>query len=121
VGIGADMARTLLRRWYQLPLLDVWHTALLVAYVMYLVKESIEGCGKHTDMLCMATHHPVRISRDETAELEKVFADYAYSVEPMQLRSLFRATPPERSGDIRICQERLARIMETVASRASKH
>jgi hypothetical protein len=120
VGIGASLAKTLLRRWYQLPLLDVWQTTLLASYVMYLVKESIDGCGKHTDLVCLNYKTGlVHIDRKDTVALENIFADYAYAVEPKYLRSVLNAPPPNHVGSLAGCRRKLRRIIDAVAARTS--
>jgi hypothetical protein len=50
VGIGSTFANILLKRLWPQTWVDRKTAALIVAYVMFHVKESVEGCGKFTDI-----------------------------------------------------------------------
>jgi 20S proteasome alpha/beta subunit len=86
VGGGAEVAYTLLERLYKLPLPDVRGAALLAAYVMFHVKESIEGCGKSTDIAAVGSGQYMSLSRADAASLERAMREYCYSAEPFALR-----------------------------------
>jgi hypothetical protein len=85
---------------------------------MYLVKESIDGCGKHTDVICLHQQMGVfHFFREETAALERVFAEYAYKVEPIHLRSLLSAPAPTGAGSLAACRRKLKNIVDAVTAR----
>ncbi len=48
----------------------------LVAFVMYEVKASIEGCGLGTDILYTWQHVPTYVGDDEVQQMEEAFRDY---------------------------------------------
>lgn len=60
VGVGAMHARTLLGRFYSRFHFDLARAVLLAAYVLFHVKESVDGCGKRTgDPLCLREEYSV--------------------------------------------------------------
>lgn len=75
VGIGAFAARALLGRLHRR--MDTFSTALLAAYVTYQVKETIEGCGKQTDISYIRGNECHSMIPRNLAELELAFDDYA--------------------------------------------
>jgi hypothetical protein len=96
VGIGTIVADQLLGRYYQAPILDVYGVLLLASYVMYHVKDSVEGCGKATDMLGFKDGVFFSLRRDETAALEEAMGQYSRNFEPMMLRRLTAADTAEQ-------------------------
>jgi hypothetical protein len=109
VGVGEVLARTFLQRFFQMPMLDVWETVLLASYVMYLVKESVDGCGGQTDMMCLYHKHPsfVLVSRQQTKEIERIFSDYCCGVEPANFRSVIGAAKANRGVKASVVRRRL--------------
>ena len=74
VGLGAATAKALLSKFYvRLP---VAMAINLVAFVMYEVKASIEGCGLGTDILYTWQHVPTYIPDSEIQEMEEAFRNY---------------------------------------------
>lgn len=76
VGVGASTAESLLKKFYvaRLPL----KVAIsLAAYVVYQVKNSVEGCGFATDVLFTQAHTPpCRVSEQTLKEMEDAFAKF---------------------------------------------
>jgi hypothetical protein len=99
-----------------MPLLDVWETILLASYVMYLVKNFVDGCGGDTDMFCLREGSPafIKLNRNETASLERIFADYCCKVEPAQFRSVIDATMPNHAINSAVCRKRLTKQMDAI-------
>jgi hypothetical protein len=95
VGIGADMALTILGRCYRLPILDVPHSVLLAAYVMAQVKDSIEGCGKATDIYYVRRNASGYVPRQHTEELERAMGSYVSYAEPWALREIIGESWPD--------------------------
>jgi 20S proteasome alpha/beta subunit len=74
VGVGAATAKALLSKFYvRLP---VAMAINLVAFVMYEVKASIEGCGLGTDILYTSGHVMTYLPDEEVREMEDAFRDY---------------------------------------------
>ena len=119
VGVGSALANTLLQRFYQLDVLDVWDTMLLAAYVMNLVKESVDGCGKHTDIGFLAHESPrqVRLTRVESDALERVFEEYSNTVEARHFRDLCGAPMPRRPGSVSASRRRLKQLVRQFQER----
>ena len=90
IGIGGAFAQTLLDRFYHLPALNTW----LVAYVMFQVKESVDGCGKKTDICCVRNGTFAVIPRPRTEALEAVMREHVFPLEPLVFRHLVGASPP---------------------------
>ena len=78
VGVGASTAESLLKKFYvaRLPL----KVAIsLAAYVVYQVKNSVEGCGFGTDVLFTQAHTPpCRVSGQTLKEMEDAFAKFRF-------------------------------------------
>ncbi|MFZ1008303.1 MAG: hypothetical protein WAN65_15790 [Candidatus Sulfotelmatobacter sp.] len=78
VGVGASTAESLLKKFYvqRLPL----KVAIsLAAYVVYQVKNSVEGCGFATDILFTQPHTPpCRVSEHTLKEMEDGFAKFRF-------------------------------------------
>jgi hypothetical protein len=78
VGVGASTAESLLKKFYvaRLPL----KVAIsLAAYVVYQVKNSVEGCGFETDVLFTQAHTPpYRVSPYTLKEMEDAFARFRF-------------------------------------------
>ncbi len=89
VGIGSDLALSILGRMYRLPMLDVPNTILLAAYVMAQVKASKDGCGLETDIYCLrGTRGMNRVRREDAAMLESAMSDYIDTSEPSSFREV---------------------------------
>jgi hypothetical protein len=73
-GIGSVYANSLLGRLF-LPMwpMDVRVAALLAAYVVHEVKLLIDGCGKHTDLVCVGPYHRHAIPRAQVEDMEGLF------------------------------------------------
>jgi hypothetical protein len=90
VGAGEMYAKILMNRIYSE--MDSDATALLAAYVIFQVKESVDGCGRETDIVTLRTKGPSFTDRDEIRALEEVFREYARfegSILTQTLRSVF--------------------------------
>ena len=118
IEAGSTLARTLLGRFYRLPLLDVWQTVLLATYVMYQVKESVDGCGKRTDICCLMGGQSVgmvSIPRRQAEELERAIVDYCDVVDVEQFRWVVGDTT-EPGGKRTAVRKRLAKLMAEVSA-----
>jgi hypothetical protein len=74
VGIGAPTAKALLNTLYtRIPVLSAIN---LAAYVMYHVKETVEGCGLGTDILYTWKSTPRFIKHEEIRSMEIMFREY---------------------------------------------
>jgi 20S proteasome alpha/beta subunit len=76
VGVGASAAESLLNKFYvtNLPLKVA---IVLAAYVIYEVKNSVEGCGFETDVMFTQTNQPPsRISPSPLKEMEDAFVKF---------------------------------------------
>jgi hypothetical protein len=75
VGVGAELAKTLLQRLYpKSPTSDV--VEALVAYVTFQVKESIPYCGKETTIVRLQTNRADFGSKKRTRAMEELFRAY---------------------------------------------
>ena len=114
IGAGEIVAMPLLQRFYQLPLPDVRSAILLAAYVMYHVKETIEGCGKSTDISGIHKGNYFDLRRAETKALEAAAGDYAAWVEPMMLRKLTSSDTEKQRGAASRAQRQLRRLIKAI-------
>lgn len=116
IGIGAMLAHTLLARLYRLPMLSVWETAMLASYVMYHVKDAIDGCGKSTDITIVGRHGQVWLRRQETELLEQAMREYSFDAEPEQFRWTLGADAPKRAATFGRSRRKLKRLVEKMRS-----
>jgi hypothetical protein len=116
------LADTLLSRHYLSPRLDVRHTILLASYIMAMVKESIDGCGGETDIICLTrgSSGHISLSRTEAATLERAWRDYACSVEPALLRSAMSARPAQQSGTVGRTKRTLGHLLDKIMTRRAE-
>ena len=76
VGVGASTAESLLKKFYvsRLPLKVA---ITLAAFVVYQVKNSVEGCGFETDILFTQMHTPpCRVSEPTLHKMDEAFAKF---------------------------------------------
>jgi hypothetical protein len=74
VGAGAMYARILFNRLCRFT--DTTSAMLLAAYVVFHVKECIDGCGNETDIVILKNNGARYISRDNCIALEALFKKY---------------------------------------------
>jgi 20S proteasome alpha/beta subunit len=75
VGVGAELAKTLLQRLYpRFPTLDV--AEALAAYVAFQVKELIPGCGKDTTIVRLENDFSAYGNVERTRAMEDLFKSY---------------------------------------------
>jgi hypothetical protein len=93
IGQGAMYARILMGRLHPvMHPLDVDAAKLLAAYVVYQVKECIDGCGKRTQLACIKGDEPHYVHPDDLDEVDKLFAKYS-ATEAEILRYVFNGAP----------------------------
>jgi len=83
IGIGSGHASNLLHRLWKHDSLDVVSTAILAAFVVFHVKDYVDGCGNYTDLIAIRHAKPYRLTRDQTAKLESVFARMSRQTESL--------------------------------------
>jgi hypothetical protein len=77
VGIGASYAKILLSRFYPPAPPNLALATLIAAYVIFNVKETIDGCGKGTSIFSTTESLPSLLGGREIRALEEVFRKYA--------------------------------------------
>lgn len=77
-GSGAPQAALVLGRTF-IPNLPLERAALLAAYAVYVVKESVEGCGKNTDVYMLRDGCCHRFWHWDQEELDRQFKRYSDS------------------------------------------
>ena len=75
VGVGATTANALLNKFY-VPAMPIEIAVSLAAYVVYQVKQSVDGVGFETDMFAIINHAPSPIGDDEISGMETHFRAY---------------------------------------------
>lgn len=73
VGIGSSFAMNLLKSLWPQAWVDRKTAALIVSYVMFQVKESVEGCGKFTDIVVLNDGERYFVPGQLGLELEALF------------------------------------------------
>jgi hypothetical protein len=92
VGVGAGHAINLLGRLWRSSELDVISTAILAAYVVFHVKEYVDGCGLFTDVTAIQNNGCFYLTRDQVSGLEKSFRSLSENIEGMVIDYLFGKT-----------------------------
>jgi len=87
VGAGEMYARALLNKLY-FPVMDARSMVVLALYVIYMVKEIIEECGKDTTVWCLQADGLMTIPHANSAKVEALFAQHS-TVEARILHHLF--------------------------------
>jgi 20S proteasome alpha/beta subunit len=77
VGVGATFANQLLKRLWPQTWVDRKTAALLVAFIMFHVKESVENCGKLTDVVVMHNGTRTYMPWELRSGLEAIFFRYS--------------------------------------------
>jgi len=90
IGAGAMDARILFNRIF----LSMWPLSmrsamLLAAYVVFNVKECVDGCGKDTDIVVITRDQVIVVGRDKINAMELVFRS-CLTVEANMLRAVFQ-------------------------------
>lgn len=75
VGVGGLIADIVLARAF-IPDLPLKRAALLAAYAIYCVKESVEGCGKNTEVCFLRDGECWSFWRWDQTELDRLFGQY---------------------------------------------
>jgi hypothetical protein len=73
VGIGESYASVQLRRFW-IPM-DTIRAASLAAYITYQIKNSVDGCGKETQIVTIKEGHAAYLSQDNITLLEHAFEE----------------------------------------------
>lgn len=89
VGIGAYHAKTLLGKFGKLYQLSVQTVAAIAAYIVYDVKEHIDGCGRFTDVRYIQDHQIQIVPRPLVEAMEDAFRLHANECVPGSLQYLF--------------------------------
>jgi hypothetical protein len=110
VGIGAMYAQILLSRFHAKA--DSRTTALLAAYVIFQVKESIDGCGRDTDIFVLRRGTPFFLDRQRVRALEELFREYSKVESRILIHALGGSPPPELGG--RSVFESVERVREAI-------
>lgn len=77
IGIGEMHARVLLGQlWHDEA--DATSIALLAAYVIFQVKQNVEGCGHDTDIWVLRGDRSYKVDRKKVRDLEEQFREYTY-------------------------------------------
>jgi hypothetical protein len=74
VGIGHMYARAMLRRYWVKT--DTVKAASLAAYIMFHVKNNVEGCGNETQIVILKDGHAEYLSDRNISMLEHSFGEY---------------------------------------------
>lgn len=100
VGIGATFATQLLKRLWPQAWVDRKTAAIVITFIMFHVKESVEYCGKLTDVVVlhngMRTYMPWELRRD----LEAIFLRYA-RLEGDAMHALFSMSDSHQKQSVR--------------------
>lgn len=116
VGIGAMVALPLLARFYK-PIPDVKSAVLLALYVMFHVKESIEGCGKDTDIYGIHNGKFFMVRRRDAEELERAMSAFSSDVEPFFFRGLTGINSDEQRKASKKAQAQLKNLIAKLSLR----
>jgi hypothetical protein len=115
VGIGSPYATLLLSRMWTGGHDGVRITALLAAYVMYAVKQSVEGCGKDTHIVFIEKGgQGVVLEPGRVRLLEEQFERYLLS-EDAALHYVLGMRPRGHGGSIQSMSARLGQFRQNVA------
>ena len=93
VGIGSGHAVNLLNRLWRYDALDVRATAILAAYVIFHVKDYVDGCGNFTDVAVIKNDRVYTVRREQITELESLFRLLTGETEALLASYLFNAAP----------------------------
>lgn len=119
VGVGATFATLLLKRLWPQAWVDRKTAALIVSYIMFLVKESVENCGKLTDVVVLhngtRSYMPWQISR----ELETIFLRY-WRFEGDAIHSLFSMSQPHQAQSVKSVDDLFAAFRGELTTLAKK-
>jgi hypothetical protein len=91
VGAGAMYANILLSR-VSMSDLDVRAARLLAAYVIYHVKECVDGCGMGTHIVALRSGNVTLSTQEEVDAMDRVFADFD-QVESATLHYVLHGVP----------------------------
>jgi hypothetical protein len=119
VGSGAIYARSLLSKFFA-PMNTIG-AMLLASYVIYEVKQLIDGCGNYTDVIGLREDRFLMIQRSTAKELEDLFRRYSRSVTCGSLHDLFgrrigwdTKTPIDISSELVELKKELEQIVESI-------
>ena len=82
VGLGNAHASTVVSPIWQLNKMDVVSTIVLAAYAVFRAKEFVDGCGKHTDVVCLRDDMFIRANPECINRLDRVFERFTVETEP---------------------------------------
>jgi len=101
VGIGAAHADALLQRLWRRPQYDVAAAAALAVFVALSVKESVDGCGKVTNVVMLQDSAFHQMPQSLVGRLEEQFSEYFQAHEPQLVRLMLgvESGPPDGQPD----------------------
>ncbi len=109
VGIGASHALELLGRLWHVHL-DVETTAILAAYVLYDVKEHVDGCGKATEVVYLRNNDFYSIPQPGIEYLEREFSGHLYELQPEIMRFAIGASAEKVSTISRLLKGQRSKL-----------
>jgi 20S proteasome alpha/beta subunit len=100
IGIGGLHAHGLLNQLWHWQGLSVVTMSVVAAYVIFQVKERVDGCGKWTEVGFLRGGQFHFLTRTEVTELEDIFREYLGGLEPDLFRFLANAAMTPTVGEI---------------------
>jgi len=116
VGIGSFAATAWLSRVWK-PGLDVPAAIVLASFAAAVAKDSVDGCGKYTQVLAVQGNHFHRIDQKLIDELDKLYDAYTSEIQPAQVMECFGEpllTKPSLTLDS--FKERIGEVIATLRS-----
>jgi hypothetical protein len=115
VGAGAIYAQILLGNLFSMRM-STEEAILLSAYVVFQVKDCIDGCGNETDIVYIKDHKIIQADREKVTSLGQIFREFG-GIERELLHSLFAppndsVSPAYFSRTIRKLRNQVKRILQ---------
>jgi hypothetical protein len=76
VGCGSALADSFFKAGYYPLTADTIHAQVIAAYVIFRVKQSVDGCGQDTDLEILSPGHAAAFGHAGVRELEEIFRRY---------------------------------------------
>lgn len=99
IGCATQHALAILKNLYRLPMLDLWQSVLLAAYVLFQVKESDIYCGGHTDIYYIRNDRFGVINRRLTDRVDAALSEYGAVIEANTFRAVVGGAPSTRASE----------------------
>jgi hypothetical protein len=106
VGVGAGHATNLLNRLWLDRDMNLVGTAILAAFIVFHVKDYVDGCGNYTDLVAIKDADSVFLTRDQATKLEAVFRQMSRKTERIVANFLMSGS----HGDINLVTAELQEI-----------